>query len=216
MGFVKKMLGLEPTATKLLTADIVVNGGNQFFVELEAYDPELKSPELVRLVLHYYAEILFTLSDEDPGVAAMATELTSLTSKALTSPLEVECDVLAAAGLSDSVTLLDKQPVSRDDWAFAALFMTDDLRVVSADFSDELTIEQMVLSVLVLIQAVVDELGNNEFLLSVLEVCLREFNDSCVEDGSCLTSEKSVSLPNFMYATAFEALDEIWAVTEPS
>jgi hypothetical protein len=52
MGFLKRLLGLEPTLIKLLSARIVTDENHKYFILFSKHHPQLQLPEFVRLILH--------------------------------------------------------------------------------------------------------------------------------------------------------------------
>lgn len=72
MGFLKKLLGLEPKLIKLLSAHIVTDEDHRYFISFSKHHQQLQLPEFVRLILHYYAKILFNFDPSDPEISQSA------------------------------------------------------------------------------------------------------------------------------------------------
>lgn len=172
MGFFGRERGLKPTRKKTVSADIAVYGDHLFFCELESHDLQLQASEIIRLALHYFAEILFNFGAIEPIASEGPNDLNSLMRRALTSPIESGCDVLAAAGISDSVRILPGMPVLRSDWAQATLYKTGGAWQLAAVFSKDMSGEIAGFSVFVLLQTIINELGDDQDSLWMMAMCL--------------------------------------------
>ena len=70
-GFLRKLWGLEPRLPtrlpKLVTATIETDEDHKYLVCFERNHPQLRMAEFVRLVLHYYAKMLFNFDPSNPS-----------------------------------------------------------------------------------------------------------------------------------------------------
>ena len=108
MGFLKKLLGREPNLIKLLSARIVTNEDHHYFVSFHRHHPQL--PEFVRLVLHYYAKILFNFDPSDPEMSKAASMLEDMMHSVLSTEISRGSDILKVSDIADVVAIVNSPP----------------------------------------------------------------------------------------------------------
>lgn len=85
IGFFKKLVGPKPKLIKLLTATIWTDEDHKYFVSFEKNNPQLRIPEFVRVVLHYYAKVLFNFDPSNSSMAGSALILKKMMASVVSS-----------------------------------------------------------------------------------------------------------------------------------
>lgn len=125
MGLLKTMLGLEPKLIKLITANIKTNEEHHYFVSYSKDHPQLQSPEFVRLILHYYAKILFNFDPRDPGMSQAAAILKNKDQSLLATRIRKDSNILKEADIDDVASIVSFEPKNKARAITATLLFKD-------------------------------------------------------------------------------------------
>lgn len=161
MGFLRRLLGLEPTLTKLLSARIVTDEDHKYFVSFSAHHPQLQMAEYVRLILHYYAKILFNFDPSDPRMSQSASMLKNMVDSVLGKDIRINSNILQAAGIDDVAMMVSSPPQNVPREIVATLFFVDlAQRHITTDIPTNVYAQHTVFSVMALLQAVLREIDD--------------------------------------------------------
>lgn len=201
MGFFKKILGGEPKLTKLLSAKIIVDEDNNFFTTFREEHSELKNPEYVRMVIHYYAKTLFNFDPDDSEIAISGVMLNGMISAILAQGLAKDKDYFQIADIDDAARIVGSSPTNIPRQIDICLyFVSPTTRHLTIDFTGNVYTQQMAFSVIALLQQAVATMESD--LIEVLEKSLKYMNDS-YETGTSWSDPNSLSvIPNEAYMTA--------------
>src|SRR4030042_4483190 len=153
MGFLKKLLGLEPNLIKLLSARIVTDEEHRYFISFSKHHPQLQLPEFVRLILHYYAKILFNFDPSDPEMTQSAFILKNMIQSLLDKGIRKDSNILQDAEIDDVAKMVSSPPGNMDREIVATLLFVDTTRRhITTDIPRNAYAQHMVFSVAALIQ----------------------------------------------------------------
>jgi len=145
MGFLKKLLGLESNLIKLISVTIVTDEDHSYFVAFSKHHPQLQLPEFVRLVLHYYAKILFNFDPSDQEMAQSASILRKMMDKVLAIGIKKDTNVLGVADISDVVKIVSLKPHNVPRQIAATLFFVNTTqRNITTDIPQNVYAQQIV------------------------------------------------------------------------
>jgi len=179
MGFLKKLLGLEANLIKLLSARIVTDEDHRYFISFSKHHPQLQLPEFVRLILHYYAKILFNFDPSDPEMSQSAFILKNMIQSLLDKGIRKDSNVLQDAKIDDFAKMVSSSPRNMPREIVATLFFVDRTRRhITTDIPKNTYVQHMVFSVVALIQATLIELDQN--CIDVLNRSLSAMNKAYV------------------------------------
>ena len=128
MGFFKKLLGLEPNLSKLLSARIVTDEDYGYFISFTKHHPQLQLPEFVQLILHYYAKTLFNFDPSDPEMSQSAFILKNMIRSILDEGIRKDTNILQNADIDDIATMVSSAPGNEPREIVATLFFVDTTR----------------------------------------------------------------------------------------
>jgi hypothetical protein len=97
--------GLGPKQIPILKAIITFDEDNNAWVEFEKLHPELKSPEYIRIVLHFYAKMLFIIDPNQLESDFACNQLLSEIDNISIANLKNNLNILKIADIDDVVTL---------------------------------------------------------------------------------------------------------------
>jgi len=208
-GFLKKALGLEPRSVRLLTARIAADDDGKFFVIFSQRHPELKSPEFVRLTLHYYAKVLFLLGthlSQVPAVRLMGVRtadlLRGMVSRFLETGISLDSDLLHLAGIDDVTSMAAAPPASPKTAIVATLwFKSIFSRGITTDLVRVRYEQHIVFSVVALLHAALAEIDEPD--VAVLNNALRHMNRDYVSGVSYCSLQSMAETPNAAFLSAF-------------
>lgn len=201
MGFLKKLLGLEPNLIKLISTRIVTDEEHQYFISFSKHHPQLKLPEFVRLILHYYAKILFNFDPSDPEMSQSAFMLKNMIRMVLNEGIQKDSNILQSADIDDVVTMVSSAPANKPREIVATLFSRDTVqRHITTDIPKNVYAQHMVFSVITLIQAAVS--GIDQDCIDVLNRSLSDMNDAYDSGESYSDIQNLSSIPTKAYMSA--------------
>ena len=201
MGFLKKLLGLEPNLIKLLSARIVTDEDHRYFISFSKHHPQLQLPEFVRLILHYYAKMLFNLHPSHPEMSQSAFILKNMVHSVLAKGIRKDFNVLKAADIDDVAMMVSSPPrnVPREIVA-TLLFVNTMQRHITTDIPRNVYAQQMVFSVMALLQAVLREIDQE--CIDVLNRSLANMNAAYDSGESYSDMQNLAAIPTRAYMSA--------------
>ena len=194
----KKLLGLEPNLIKLLSARIVTDEDHRYFISFAKHHPQLQLPEFVRLILHYYAKILFNFDPSDPEISQSAWILKNMMQSVLDEGIRKNSDILQDADIDDVAMMVASPPRNKPREILATLFFVDTMqRHITTEIPRNAYAQHMVFSVMALIQATLSELDQE--CIDVLNRSLAGMNDAYDAGQSYSDPENLAAVPTKAY-----------------
>jgi hypothetical protein len=201
MGFLKRLLGLEPNLTKLISATIVTDEDYNYFVTFSKHHPQLQLPEFVRLVLHYYAKMLFNFDPSDPEMAQSATILKKMMDRVLTVGIKKDINILDVADISNVARIVSSKPHNVPRRIIATLFFVNTTqRHITTDIPLNVYAQHMVFSVMVLLQSILKEIDDD--CIDVLNRSLKNMQSAYNSGQSFLEMQNLTAVPTTAYLSA--------------
>ena len=201
MGFLKKILGLEPDLIKLLSARIVIDEDHRCFISFFKHHPQLQLPEFVKFICHYYAKILFNFDPSDIEMSQSAFILKDMIRMVLNEGIQKDSNILQSADIDDVATMVSSAPVNKPREIVATLFFRDtQQRHITTDIPKNVYAQHMVFSVITLIQAAVSELDQK--CIDVLYRSLSDMNHAYDSGESYSDIQNLSSIPTKAYMSA--------------
>ena len=201
MGFLKKLLGLGPNLTKLLSARIVLDEEHRYFISFSKHHPQLQLPEFVRLILHYYAKILFNFDPSDPEMSQSAFILMNMIQSLLDKGIRKDSNILHDAEIDDVAKIVSSSPSNMPREIVTTLFFVDTTRRhIMTDIPRNVYVQHMVFSVAALIQAALIELDQD--CIDVLNRSLSNMNEAYDSGQSYSDMQTLAAIPTGAYLSA--------------
>ena len=192
MGFLKRLFGLEPKSFKLLSTRIATDDDYRYFISFSRYQPKLQPMELVRLDLHYYAKILFSLNQTDTGRPESALILKNMMQAVLKKNIHKDSNILRDAGIDSAAKLVSSEPPKMPIEIAATLFFIDKMkRRLTVDFPRKAKSEHLIFSVMALIHATLVYLDKKS--IDALNRSLSDMND-VYDSGQSFSDIKSLTI----------------------
>ena len=152
MRFLRWLWTRRSRRPALVEARISVTDDHAYSVRTEPLNELAQSPEYVRLILHYYAQVLFNCGSGEETRAA-AVLLTEAMARVSGAPSGASSDVLRAARIDDVVRIEPLESSASVHEIRATLYFASfSDRLITTRFSDGITARQAVFSVFVLMQ----------------------------------------------------------------
>jgi hypothetical protein len=159
MRWLRQRASRPPESPPLLGVQIFVTDDLGYAVEIDRLNQQVGSVELVRLVLHYFAEVLYRCDGSDDGGPAAAVELRLAMARLCKEAAPACTELLSAAGLGAAMTVHDRRPAGASHRIRATLyFVSLSHRRMRADFPEGLSGRLAACSVFALMQAVLEQL----------------------------------------------------------
>jgi hypothetical protein len=201
MGFLKRLFRLEPNLAKLISATIIADEEHNYFVAFSRHHPQLQLPEFVRLVLHYYAKILFNFDPSDPEMTQSATILREMMDRVLAVGIKRHTNILDVADISDVVRIVSSKPDNVPREIVATLFFVDTTRRhITTDIPSDIYAQHTVFSVMVLLQAILAEIDDD--CIDVLNRSLKNMHSAYDAGQSFSEIENLAAVPRAAYLSA--------------
>ncbi len=201
MGFLKKLLGLEPNLIKLLSARIVTDENHRYFISFSKHHPQLQLPEFVRLILHYYAKMLFNFDPSDPEMSQSAFILRNMVHSVLVKGIRKDSNILQSAGIDDVAMVVSSPPRNEPrEIAATLLFVNTTQRHITTDIPINVYAQHMVFSVMALLQAVLREMDAG--CIDVLNRSLTNMNAAYDSGQSYSDMQNLAAIPTRAYMSA--------------
>lgn len=201
MGFLKKLLGLKPKLIKLLSARILTDEDHRYFISFHKHHPQLQLPEFARLILHYYAKVLFNFDPSDPEMSQSAFILKNMIRSVLDEGIHKDSNMLQNADIDDVATMVSSAPGNKPREIVATLFFIDTThRHITTDIPRNVSAQHMVFSVMALIQAALNELDQD--CIDVLNRSLSSMNEAYDSGQSYSDMQNLAAIPTSAYMSA--------------
>lgn len=201
MGFLKRLLGLEANLIKLISATIVTDEEHEYFVTFSRHHTQLQLPEFVRLLLHYYAKILFNFDPSDLEMAQSAAILRGMMNKVLAVGIKKDISVLDVADISDVAKIVSSKPRNVPRQIVATLFFVNTTqRHITTDIPLNIYAQHMVFSVMVLLQSILTEIDDD--CIDVLNRSLKNMHSAYDSGQSFSEMHNLAAVPTSAYLSA--------------
>lgn len=201
MGFLKRLFGLEPNLIKLISSTIVCDEDHNYFITLSRHHPQLQLPEFVRLLLHYYAKILFNFDPSEPEMAQSAEILREMMDSVLAVGIKRDSNILNVTDISDVAKIVPSKPHNVPRKIVATLFFVDTTqRHITTDIPKNIYAQQTVFSVMVLLQSILTEIDDD--CIDVLNWSLKNMHSAYDAGQSFSEMENLAAVPTTAYLSA--------------
>ncbi len=201
MGFLKKLFRLEPKLIKLLSARLVTDEDHRYFISFSKHHPQLKLPEFVRLILHYYAKMLFNLDPSDRKMSQSAFILKNMVNSVLAKGIRRDTNILKAAGIDDVAMMVSSPPRNVPREIVATLFFVSVARRhITTDIPKNVYAQHMVFSVMALLQAALTEVDQK--CIDYLNGALADMNAAYDSGESYSDMQNLAAIPTRAYMSA--------------
>ncbi len=174
MGLFGKLLGNEKI--KLLRAEITFDDAMNYNVSFTKLHSELKSPEFIRLPLHYYSKLLFNFGGNDPQSAQTSDILLSLMRHLCSNVSGKTSKILEIIDADDTVSIAPPGSGTKKTIEATLVFLDPMTRQIITKLPMRAYNQQVVFSLFVLLQEVQKHL--NDIEIEMLFDKLRTPNDS--------------------------------------
>jgi len=173
------MLGLGPNWVRLVSARISADEDYRYFVSLMRHHGQVQPFEFVRLLLHYYARVLFLFDPANEQMVQAANELKEMMRGIFSRRVDADCDILQRAGIAGTMALVTSEPQkNRREIITTLYYLSINLLkgelYLKADIPKYASIQHMVYSVLALLQSILPELDVRS--VNVLNYAVGEMN----------------------------------------
>jgi len=201
MGFLKKLLGIEPNLVKLISVKIMADEDHNYFVAFSKHHSQLQLPEFVRLVLHYYSKILFNLDPANSEMAQSATILKKMMDAVLATGIKKDTNILDIADISDVVKIVSSKPHNNPRQIVATLFFVNTTqRHITTDIPKNVYAQHTVFSVMALLQAILSEIDGE--CIDVLNRSLKNMQSAYDAGQSFSEMRNLAAVPTNAYLSA--------------
>src|SRR4030042_6415735 len=177
--WLKRMLGLGPNWGRVVRACISADEEYRYFVSLMRHHSQVQPFEYVRLLLHYYARVLFLFDPAKEQMVQSANGLKEMMGVIFGKRVDTDCDVLQRAGIDGTVTLVAAEPGKNRREIITTLYylsinlMKGEL-YLKADIPKDVSVQHMIYSVPALLQSLLPELDGRS--VNVLNYAMGEMN----------------------------------------
>jgi hypothetical protein len=166
MRWIRQRSPRSPEPPPLLGVQIFVSDDLAYAVEIDRLNEQIGNVELVRLVLHYFAEVLYRCSASDGGRRPTAIELRLAMARACASTPRDAMDLLGAAGLGGARTVDGARLATAAHRIRATLyFVSLSHRGMRVEFPERLPARHAMGSVFVLMHEVLARLTQSDSIL---------------------------------------------------
>lgn len=184
----------------VLKATITFDDNNNASVYLEKLHPEAPIFEYVKIVLMVYAKMLVNLDPDNIESLPASKLLTTAMENIASTKLGKNSNVLKLANIDDVVNYTT--PKGKTCVVTATLFApSGTIRHISTDIPRDVTLQQTIFSVPVLIQGVLEFLGVEE--IQILQRALDNMNQQYKNGFDYSNLQTWSSIPNNAFLSAF-------------
>ncbi len=178
-GWLKRIVGLGPNWVRVVSACISADEEYRYFVSLIRYHSQVQHFEYVRLLLHYYARVLFLFDPANEEMVQSANRLKEMMRAIFGRRVDHGCNVLQRAGIDGTMTLGTSEPQkNRREIITTLYYLSINLLkgelYLKADIPKDASIQHMVFSVPALLQSILPELDGRS--VNVLNYAVGEMN----------------------------------------
>jgi hypothetical protein len=162
MRLLTKLFVKKRKEVKLLGARIVTDEDHRYFVSFSKYHPNVHQPEYVRLILHYYAKILFSFDPSDLRTCESPLILQQMIQSLLGKGIRKDSNIMRDADIEDVARLVSAPPGNIPREIIVTLsFDNSDQRRIATQIPKTIHTQHMVFSVAALIQATLMKLDQS-------------------------------------------------------
>jgi hypothetical protein len=177
--WLKRILGLGSNGVRLVSARISADEEYRYFVSLARYHSQVQPFEFVRLLLHYYARVLFLFDPVNEQMLQGANELKEMMRTIFGRRVDADCDVLQRAGIGGTMSIVTSEPQKDRREISATLYyhrihFTKGELYLEADIPRDASIQHMVFSVPALLQSILPKLDRRS--VNVINYALVQMN----------------------------------------
>lgn len=199
MGFFTKLFSKEPKETKLLGVRIVTDENYRYFVSFHQYCQLVHAPEYVRLVLYYYAKILFSFDPSGQQMPESGFILQQLIETLLFKGIRKDSNIMRDADIEDVAGLVSAPPGNVPREIVATLSFDDSAqRYLTTHIPKSVYGQHMVFSVAALIQATIAKLDQQ--WITFLNDSLSNMNKA-YDSGQSYSNVASIPAEAYLGAT---------------
>jgi hypothetical protein len=161
----------------------------------------LQLPEFVRLILHYYAKILFNFDPSDPEMSQAALILKNMVQSILDKGIRKDSNILQNADIDDTAKMVSSPPGNKPREVVATLWFVDTTRRhIITDIPKNAYAQHMVFSVVALIHAALIELDQD--CVDVLNNTLSRMKEAYDSGQSYSDMQNLAAIPTEAYLSA--------------
>ena len=198
MGFLKRLFGLEPTLTKLLSTHIITDEDHRYFVSFSKHHPQLQLPEFVRFILHYYAKILFNFDPSNPEMSQSASILKNMIQTILNKGVDKNSNIFQLANIDDTAMIVSSPPKKIPRRIIATLFFVNTTnRHITTEIPMNIYAQHTVFSVIALLHASLKEMDQE--CIEVLCRSLTHMNEAYASGKSYSDMHNMMAIPTEAY-----------------
>ncbi|MDI6754832.1 MAG: hypothetical protein QME78_10620 [Thermodesulfobacteriota bacterium] len=173
----KRILGLEPNWVRLVSARISADEDYMFFVSLTRHHSQVQPFEYVRLLLYYYARVLFLFDPANEQMVQSAQGLIQMMRAIFRRRVDADCDVLQRAGIDRAMTLVASEPQKNRREIFTTLYyLSKGGLYLKAGIPKDASIQHMVYSVPAMLQSILPHLDGRS--LNVLNYAVPKMQNA--------------------------------------
>jgi hypothetical protein len=199
MGFLTKLFGREPKETRLLGVRITTDEDYRYFISFYEYHPQIHAPEYVRLVLYYYAKILFNFDPSGQQMSESGFILQQLIEILLFKGIRKDSNIMRDVDIEDVARVVSAPPGNIPREIAATLSFGDSMqRCITTHIPKNAYAQHMVFSVAALIQATLTKLDKQ--WIDVLNGSLFNMNKA-YDSGQSYSNLTTVPAEAFLAAT---------------
>lgn len=201
MGFLKNIFTGGPKSQIIVVAKIVADEDHRYFISFAKNDPKVKNCEFVRLILHYYAKMLFNFDPSDREMLHAASILKSMVQSLINKGITKNSDILKDADIDDVAGMTSCQPQNLPREIVATLYFVDEFRrAITTHIPRNVYTQHMVFSVAALIQAALIEMDQDS--VDLLNRSLSRMNKNYGSGVSYSDIQCLESVPHDAYLSA--------------
>ena len=201
MGFFKRLLRLEPGQSALLSAHIATTEDHQYFVSFSIHRPELNPSEYIRLVLHYYAKILFNFDPADEQMAWSAKILKEAMGTLLAHGIRKDAHIFRIIDVDDVACMIPSHPKDSPLELVATLsYVSDTRRHIASIIPTSSSAQHMVFSVFALIHTTLHKMNKEQ--IDIMQRALLLMNTLYDGGQSYADMNNLVAVPEQAYLSA--------------
>ena len=175
--WLKRILRLGPNWVPLVSAQVHAGEDHHYYISLQRHHPQVQPFEFARLLLHYYARVLFLFDPSDARMIQSARGLVDLMRIIFSRKVDAECSVSQRAGIQENMTLLSSEPQKKGRAISMTLYyLSRDKVYLKADIPREASVDQVVYSVPALLEHILPELDGRS--VNVLNYAMGRMNEA--------------------------------------
>jgi hypothetical protein len=177
--WLKRALGLRRNWVPLVSAQIHADEDHHYYISLQRHHPQVQPFEFVRLLLHYYARVLFLFDPSDARMIQSARGLIDLMRIIFSRRVDAECNVLQRGGIHGNITLVSSEPEKGRAISATLYYLSRDKLYLQVSIPREASLDHVVYSVPALLECILAELDARS--VNVLNYAVGRMNEAYQE-----------------------------------